>query len=60
MDNREVDLRRVNANVLNYMANNNTDSTTIVAYVKTKHGDVVKVMDQIKQASVEKISVLVK
>jgi biopolymer transport protein ExbD len=60
MDNREVDLRRVNANVLNYMANNNTDSATIVAHSKTKHGVVVEVMDQIKQASIDKVSVLVK
>jgi biopolymer transport protein ExbD len=60
MDNREIDLRRVNANVLNYMANNITDSATIVAHARTKHGVVVEVMDQIKQASIEKVSVLVK
>lgn len=60
MDNRQVDLRRVNANVLNFLANNNTHSAAIVAHPKVKHGLVVNVMDQIKQANIDKVSVLLK
>lgn len=59
MNNREVDIRRVVANVQTFLAENNTDSAAVQAHPKAKHGVVVEVMDQIKQANIQKVSVLV-
>jgi biopolymer transport protein ExbD len=59
MNNREVDIRRVVANVQTFLAENNTDAAAVQAHPKAKHGLVVEVMDQIKQANIQKISVLV-
>lgn len=59
MNNREVDIRRVVANVQTFLAENNTDSAAVQAHPKAKHGLVVEVMDQIKQANIQKVSVLV-
>lgn len=60
MNNREVDIRRVVANIQSFLAENNTDSAAIQAHPKTKHGVVVEVMNQAKEAGIDKVSVLVK
>jgi len=60
LDNRVVDIRRVVANAQTFLANNVTDSAAIQAHEDTEHGVVVEVMDQVKQAGITKISVLVK
>ncbi|GAC16964.1 ExbD/TolR family protein [Aliiglaciecola lipolytica] len=60
MDNREVDIRRVVANIQSFLAENNTDSAAIQAHPKTKHGIVVEVMNQAKEAGIDKVSILVK
>ncbi|MCC2617873.1 biopolymer transporter ExbD [Aestuariibacter halophilus] len=59
MNNREVDIRRVVANVQTFLAENPSDSAGILAHPKTKHGVVVEVMDQVKEAGIDKVSVLV-
>ncbi|MBU3021972.1 biopolymer transporter ExbD [Aestuariibacter sp. A3R04] len=60
MGGREVDIRRVVANAQTFLAENNTDSAAIQADQDTEHGIVVEVMNQVKIAGIEKISVLVK
>ena len=60
MNGREVDIRRVVANIQTYLAENNTDSAAIQAHEDTEHGIVVEVMNQAKIAGINKISVLVK
>ncbi len=60
MGGREVDVRRVVANAQTFLANNNTDSAAIQADKDTEHGIVVEVMNQVKIAGIDKISVLVK
>ena len=60
MGGREVDIRRVVANTQTFLAENNTDSAAIQADEDTEHGTVVDVMNQVKIAGIEKISVLVK
>lgn len=60
MNGREVDIRRVVANIQTYLAENNTDSAAIQAHEDTEHGVVVEVMNQAKIAGIEKVSVLVK
>lgn len=57
---RVVDIRRVVANTQTFLAENNTTSAAIQAHEDTEHGVVVEVMDQIKQAGIESVSVLVK
>jgi biopolymer transport protein ExbD len=57
---REVDIRRVIANTQTFLAENNTTSAAIQAHEDTEHGIVVDVMDSIKQAGIESVSVLVK
>lgn len=59
MDNREVDIRRVVANVQTFLAENHSDSAAIQAHPKAKHGIVVDVMNQLKEANIDKVSVLV-
>ena len=60
MGGREVDIRRVVANAQTFLAENNTDSAAIQAEENTEHGIVVEVMNQVKIAGIEKVSVLVK
>jgi biopolymer transport protein ExbD len=60
MAGRIVDIRRVVANAQTYLANNDTDTAAIQAHENTEHGVVVSVMDQVKLAGIEKVSVLVK
>lgn len=57
---RIVDIRRVVANTQTFLAENNTTSAAIQAHEDTEHGIVVDVMDQIKQAGIESVSILVK
>jgi biopolymer transport protein ExbD len=57
---RVVDIRRVVANTQTFLAENNTTNAAIQAHEDTEHGVVVEVMDQIKQAGIESVSVLVK
>ena len=59
MNNREVDIRRVVANIQTFLAENNTDAAGIQAHPKAKHGIVVEVMNQAKLAGIDKVSVLV-
>ncbi|MBO1254523.1 biopolymer transporter ExbD [Alteromonas sp. 5E99-2] len=60
MNGREVDIRRVIANVQTYLANTPTTSAAIQAHEDTEHGIVVEVMNQAKIAGIEQVSVLVK
>ncbi len=60
MNGREVDIRRVVANAQTFLANNPTDSAAIQAGEDTEHGIVVEVMNHVKEAGIDKISVLVK
>ena len=60
MNGREVDIRRVVANIQTYLAEHNTDSAAIQAHENTEHGIVVDVMNQAKIAGIGKVSVLVK
>jgi len=57
---REVDIRRVVANTQTFLAENPTDSAAIQAHEETEHGMVVEVMNQVKEAGIAKVSVLVK
>lgn len=60
MGGRVVDIRRVVANTQTFLAENNTESAAIQAHENTEHGIVVNVMDQVKQAGIVNVSVLVK
>lgn len=60
MGGRIVDIRRVVANTQTYLAENSTASAAIQAHQNTEHGIVVEVLDQVKQAGVANVSVLVK
>ncbi|QPG06084.1 biopolymer transporter ExbD [Salinimonas marina] len=60
MGGREVDIRRVVANAQTYLAENNTDTAAIQADENTEEGVVVEVMNQVKIAGIDKVSVLVK
>lgn len=60
MNGREVDIRRVIANIQTYLAENPTTSAAIQAHENTEHGVVVEVMNQAKEAGITKVSVLVK
>lgn len=60
MNGREVDIRRVVANTQTFLAENPTDSAAIQAHEETEHGTVVEVMNQVKIAGIDKVSVLVK
>lgn len=59
MNNREVDIRRVTANIQTFLAENPSDSAGIQAHPRAKHGVVVEVMNQAKEAGIAKVSVLV-
>ncbi|MFS1701912.1 biopolymer transporter ExbD [Aestuariibacter sp. GS-14] len=60
MNGREVDIRRVVANIQTYLAESPTDSAAIQAHKDTEHGVVVEVMNQAKEAGINKVSILVK
>lgn len=57
MDKRVIDVERVGANIEKMLAEQPTDTVVIQADKEAKHGDVVKVMDQVKGAGIEKISI---
>lgn len=57
---RIVDIRRVVANTQTFLAENNTTNAAIQAHENTEHGVVVEVMDQVRQAGISDVSVLVK
>ena len=57
MDKRMVDVERVGANIERLLAEQPTDMVVIQADKDAKHGVVVEVMDQIKEAGIEKISI---
>ena len=57
MDKREVDIERVAANIERMIAEQPTDTIIIQADKEAKHGVVVKVMDAIKSAGIDKISI---
>ncbi|WKE64449.1 biopolymer transporter ExbD [Gallaecimonas kandeliae] len=57
MEKRVVDVERVRANVERMLAEQPESSVVIQADKDTKHGVVVQVMDQVKAAGIDKISV---
>ncbi|MGI2260097.1 ExbD/TolR family protein [Shewanella sp. GXUN23E] len=57
MENRQVDVERVTANVERMLAESPEAAVLIEADKDTQHGLVIKVMDQVKAAGVNKISV---
>ena len=57
MDKRVVDVERVSATIEKLLAESPTDTVIIQADKEAKHGVVVKVMDQIKAAGIDKISI---
>ncbi|MCM2679825.1 ExbD/TolR family protein [Echinimonas agarilytica] len=57
MDRRQVDIERVGANIERMLAEQPTDTVVVQADKEAKHGVVVKVMDQIKEAGIDKISI---
>lgn len=60
LDNRIVDIRRVVANTQTFLAENSSKNAAIQAHEDTEHGIVIDVLDQVKQAGIENVSVLVK
>ncbi|GAA4876524.1 biopolymer transporter ExbD [Ferrimonas pelagia] len=57
MENREVDVQRVRANVERMLAEAPEAQVMIQADQQARHGIVVKVMDQVKAAGIDRISV---
>jgi len=57
MDRRQVDVERVAANLERLLAEQPTDMVVIQADDQARHGIVVKVMDQIKEAGISQISI---
>ncbi|QDP00640.1 ExbD/TolR family protein [Thalassotalea sp. PS06] len=57
MDKRVVDVERVSANLEKLLAEQPTDIVIIQADKGARHGVVVKVMDAIKDAGIDKISI---
>ncbi|MCG7530848.1 biopolymer transporter ExbD [Psychrobium sp. MM17-31] len=57
MEKRVVDIKRVRANVERMLAESPEAAVMIMADVDAKHGIVVKVMDQVKAAGIDKIMV---
>ena len=57
MENRVVDIKRVRANVERMLAESPEAAVMIQADVDTKHGIVIKVMDQVKAAGIDKLMV---
>lgn len=59
MNNRLVDIERVNANIQNYLAEVETDVAVVKAAKGAPHGIVVKVLDQAAEAGIGTLSVAV-
>ncbi|QYJ87434.1 biopolymer transporter ExbD [Shewanella mesophila] len=57
MENRQVDIERVTANVERMLAESPEAAVLIEADKEAQHGLVVKVMDNVKKAGISKISV---
>ncbi|EGN74436.1 biopolymer transporter ExbD [Aliidiomarina shirensis] len=57
MDRRQVDVERVAANLERLLAEQPTDMVVIQADEGARHGIVVKVMDQVKEAGIAQISI---
>ena len=57
LDKRKVDVERIAANLEKLLAEQPTDVVIIQADKGAKHGVVVKVMDAIKEAGIDKISI---
>ncbi|MGB0836107.1 MAG: ExbD/TolR family protein [Psychrobium sp.] len=57
MEKRVVDIKRVRANIERMLAESPEAAVMIMADVDAKHGIVVKVMDQVKAAGIDKIMV---
>ncbi|WP_199608865.1 ExbD/TolR family protein [Flocculibacter collagenilyticus] len=60
MDKRMVDIERVGANLEKMLAETPTEVVVIQADKEAKHGIVVKVMDAIKAAGIDRISIAAK
>ena len=59
MNNRLVDIERVNANIQNYLAEVETDVAVVKAAKGAPHGIVVNVLDQAAEAGIVTLSVAV-
>jgi len=57
LDKRIVDVERVGATIEKVLAESPTDTVVVQADKEAKHGVVVSVMDQIKLAGIDKISI---
>jgi biopolymer transport protein ExbD len=57
LDKRAVDVERVGATIEKLLAESPTDTVIVQADKESKHGVVVSVMDQIKLAGIDKISI---
>lgn len=57
LDKRAVDVERVGATIEKLLAESPTDTVIVQADREAKHGVVVSVMDQIKLAGIDKISI---
>lgn len=57
LDKRQVDIERVSATIEKLLAEQPTDVVVVQADKDAKHGVVVKVMDAIKQAGIDRISI---
>lgn len=60
MDKREIKVDSVRANIERLLAEQPTDIVIIQADEESEHGVVIKVMDQVKAAGIDKISVAAK
>jgi biopolymer transport protein ExbD len=56
---RQVDIRRVEASIQSFLAENNQDTAAVQAHPKSKHGDVTEVINEVKRAGISNVSVLV-
>lgn len=59
MNGRQIDIERVEANIQNFLAENITENAVIQADKETKHGVVVRVLDQAARAGLPRLSVMV-
>ncbi|MFT4937823.1 MAG: biopolymer transport protein ExbD [Paraglaciecola sp.] len=59
LNGRIVDVRRIEANIQSFLAENNQDSAAIQAHPKAKHGVVTEVVNETKKAGIQKISMMV-
>lgn len=59
MNGRLVDIERVNANVQNFLAENQVNNASVKAEPKASHGIVVRVLDQMSEAGIERLAVAV-